>query len=115
MTFSVPKTTLRDRLRATEAGKTVIITPPMGRFQMTFSDEIEKQLVIYTRDQDDRFMPLSRREFSKLAFDLAEYLKVPDQFNKQHKAAGKQFYYDFMARQPELSLRRHGPTSPREH
>lgn len=109
--FSVPKTTLGDRLRDIEAGRTVMLTPQMGRFQSTFSDEIENQLVFYMRDQDDRFMPLSRKEFMKLSFDLAEHLKIPHQFNKQNKAAGKQFYYDFMARHPELSLRRPESTS----
>jgi hypothetical protein len=40
-----------------------------------------------------------------LAYKLAEILKIPHRFNKQRKCAGKQFYYNFMRRHPELSLR----------
>jgi hypothetical protein len=49
-------------------------------------------------------MPLTREEFCILAYKLAENLKIPHRFNKQ-KCAGKQFYYEFMRRHPELSLR----------
>ena len=50
-------------------------------------------------------MPLSWKEFLELTFDFAEHLQIPHQFNRNHKVAGKQFYYDFMARQPELPVR----------
>lgn len=103
--FCVPKTTLGDRLRAIQAGKTVNLTPQMGRYKTTFDESMEKQLIYYIKDLDNKLMPLSRKEFLKLTFDLAEHLQVPHQFNRNHKVAGKQFYYDFMARHPELSLR----------
>ncbi|PSN41272.1 hypothetical protein C0J52_14336 [Blattella germanica] len=50
-------------------------------------------------------MPLSRKEFLKLAFQLAEELKLPHCFNNNNEMAGKAFYNGFMARFPELSLR----------
>ncbi|KOC70166.1 hypothetical protein WH47_08643 [Habropoda laboriosa] len=77
----------------------------MGRFKF------ESQLVSYMKDQDAKFMPLSKPEFLKLVYDLAERLKLPHQFNKQKKTAGKQFYYEFMTRHPELSLRAPESTS----
>ncbi|KOC63734.1 hypothetical protein WH47_02273 [Habropoda laboriosa] len=83
----------------------------MGRFKKTFTGEFESQLVCYMKDQDAKFMPLSKTEFLKLAYDLAEHLKLPHQFNKQKKTAGKQFYYEFMARHPELPLRAPKSTS----
>ena len=101
----VPRSTLGDRLRLIRAGASVDLTPQMGRFKKTFDDDMEKQLVLYMKDLDNKFMPLSRKEFLNLAFALAEHLKVSHQFNKEKKTAGKQFYYDFMARHPELSLR----------
>ncbi|KOC61343.1 hypothetical protein WH47_06020 [Habropoda laboriosa] len=54
----------------------------MGRFKKTFTGEFESQLVCYMKDQDAKFMPLSKTEFLKLAYDLAEHLKLPHQFNK---------------------------------
>lgn len=32
-------------------------------------------------------------------------LKIPHRFNKEKGAAGKHFYYDFMQRHPDISLR----------
>lgn len=110
-TFNVPKTTLGDRFRAIQAGKSVNLTPQMGKFKRTFSEELEKQLVLYVKDQDAKFMPFSKKEFCKFAYDLAEHLKLPHQFKKEKKTAGKQFYYDFMARHPDLSLRTPQSTS----
>ena len=104
-TFHVPKTTLGDRFRAIQAGKTVNLTPQLGKFKRTFSEELEKQLVSYMKDQDAKFMPFSKREFFKFAYDLAEQLKLPHQFKNEDKTAGKQFYYDFMSHHPDLSLR----------
>ncbi|CAG4942707.1 unnamed protein product [Colias eurytheme] len=43
-------------------------------------------------------LPLTKQEFLKLAYDLAEALKIPHRFNKEKGAAGKHFDYDFMQR-----------------
>ncbi|KAJ4437763.1 hypothetical protein ANN_13701 [Periplaneta americana] len=50
-------------------------------------------------------MPLSKKEFLKLAYDLAEELKLPHRLNKTKKLAGKDFYYGFLKRHPEIALR----------
>lgn len=49
-------------------------------------------------------MPLSKKEFLKLAYELAVKLKLPHRFNNEKKLAGKHFYDDFMKRHPDLSL-----------
>lgn len=56
-------------------------------------------------------MPLTRKEFLKLSFDLAEQLKLNHRFNMIKKTAGKHFYYNFIKRHPDLSLRRPESTS----
>ncbi|KMQ82951.1 pogo transposable element with krab domain-like protein [Lasius niger] len=108
-TFNVSKTTLGNQFRAIQAGKTVNLTPQMGKFKRTFCEELEKQLVSYVKDQDA--MPFSKKEFLKFAYDLAKHLNLPHQFKKEKKTAGKQFYYDFIARHPDLSLRTPQSTS----
>ena len=49
-------------------------------------------------------MPLSRKEFLKLTFDLAEKFNLPHPFNKGNKLAGKNFNYSFLRKHPEISL-----------
>ena len=50
-------------------------------------------------------MPLTRKEFLKLAFVSAEELKLPHRFNKNKQIAEKDFYYSFVKRHPEVTLR----------
>ncbi|XP_065642522.1 uncharacterized protein LOC136074146 [Hydra vulgaris] len=45
----------------------------------------------------------------RLAFDIAEANNITHNFNKQTRMAGKKWYYAFMQRHPQLSLR--GPES----
>jgi hypothetical protein len=43
---------------------------------MMFSDEQEEELVAYIKYLDSRFMPLTKKEFGKLAFEFAKKLKI---------------------------------------
>ena len=56
-------------------------------------------------------MPLNKNEFLKLAFQFPEHMKLNHQFNKMKGMAGKDFYYAFMKRHPDLSLRSAESTS----
>lgn len=58
-----------------------------------------------------RCLPLTKKEFLQLAYDLAVELKLPHRFNTEKQTAGKHFYYDFMTRHPNLSLRTPESTS----
>ena len=60
--FSVPKSTLQDRIKSIKSGKEVQATPQMGRFQMTFSEHIEGQLVAHLTDLDSRLMPMNKKQ-----------------------------------------------------
>lgn len=42
---------------------------------------------------------------------MAEHLKIQHQFNKDKKTAGDKFYYQFLSRHPNLSLRKPQSTS----
>ncbi|XP_037293571.1 uncharacterized protein LOC119189035 [Manduca sexta] len=79
--------------------------PKLGRFTNTFSAEYEQVLVDHIKDLSNRCMPLMKKEFLKLAYDLAEVMKIPHRFNKEKASAGKHFYYDFMKRHSDISLR----------
>jgi hypothetical protein len=103
--YSVPKSSLHDRLMKLIKGKNVILASDIGTFRRTLSDEQEEELVAYSKDLDSRLMPLTKKEFGKLAFEFAKNLKFSHRFNQQIRTTGKDFYYDFMTRHPDLSLR----------
>ncbi|KAJ4427599.1 hypothetical protein ANN_25247 [Periplaneta americana] len=109
--YKIPKSTLIDRVSAVKRGKEITFTPALGRFKPMFNAEFEGVLLDHVKDLSDRLLPLTRKEFLNLAFQLAETLKIPDQFNRDKKTAGKQFYYDSMNRHPNLSLRTPESTS----
>lgn len=60
---------------------------------------------------DSQLMPLNKEEFLKLAYQFAEKMKIKHRFNKDKLKAGKDFYYDFMKRHQDLSLKTAESTS----
>lgn len=112
--FSVPKSTLGDRLKNILEGKEIELKPKLGNstdFAKTFSDEQEQVLYAHIKNLDNQLMPLNKEEFLKLAYRFAEKLKIKHRFNKEKLKAGKDFYYDFMKRHPDLRLRTAESTS----
>ena len=109
--FSVPKSSLQDRISKLKKGEEVVLPAKLGRFKSTFLQSCEEELLQHVRQLDNMFMPLTRKEFLKLAFDLAEQLKLPHRFNKNKQIAGKDFYYAFVKRHPEVALRTPESTS----
>lgn len=112
--FSVPKSTLGDRLKNLSDGKEVQMRPLLGNtthFVRTFNNEQEQVLYDHVKNLDRQLMPLSKDEFMKLAYQFAEQLRIKHRFNKIKMKAGKDFYYDFMKRHPDLRLRTAESTS----
>ncbi|CAG5036361.1 unnamed protein product [Parnassius apollo] len=109
--FDVPRSSLHDRLKVLKSGKEVAFYPKLGRFETTFSENFSMQLYEHVKELDNRLMPLSRKEFLKLAFDLAENLKIPHRFNKEKGVAGKDFFYSFRKKYPNIVLRTPESTS----
>jgi len=109
--YNVPKSSLHDRVRAVKNCKEVILQPKLGRFDCTFSDHHAMQLYNHVKELDNRLMPLTRVEFLKLAFDFAEKLKIPHRFNKEKGIAGKDFFYSFTKKYPDIVLRTPESTS----
>lgn len=109
--YGIPKSTLHDKVASLKSGKEIELQPKVGRFTKTFSSEYEEQLVNHVKDLANRCLPLMKKEFLKLAYDLAVDLKLPHRFNSEKGTAGKHFYYDFMKRHPDLALRTPESTS----
>ena len=76
MRYNIPKITIHDKIKALNRGE-VTMQPKLGRFTNTFSAEYEQVLVDHIKDLSNRCMPLMKKEFLKLAYDLAEVMKIP--------------------------------------
>lgn len=104
--YNVPKSTLSDYVQKLKRGEEIKVTLKRGRFNPTFNEEYEESLAAHMADMSNRCMPLTRKEFLKLAFDRAEQFKLDHRFNRDKKLAGKHFYYDFIKRHPNAATMR---------
>ncbi|KAK9680273.1 CENP-B N-terminal DNA-binding domain [Popillia japonica] len=90
--YKVARSSLQDRCKAVKQGAQINLIPKLGRFQQTFTSVYEKQLSEHVIDLDNRLMPLTRKEFLRLAFDLAEKLKITHSLIKIKKWLVKTFF-----------------------
>ena len=67
-------------------------------------------LVKYISEMQGMFFGLTINDLRSLAFTFAED-NIPHRFNRADRRAGKDWYYSFMTRHPELTLRSPEPTS----
>lgn len=74
-------------------------------------DVVEVKIKRHILLLEELMFGLTINEVRELAFDIAEEMKIPHKFNKQQRMAGKKWYYGFMRRHPELSLRAPEATS----
>lgn len=74
-------------------------------------EELEAEMVEHCLALEGRFFGLTMDDLRKLAFDIAEANCINHNFSKEDRMAGKKWYYGFMKRHPELSLRNPESTS----
>lgn len=73
--------------------------------------EVEKELVEHILQLESCMFGLTSKDLRRLAFEIAEKNEIPHHFNSDIGMAGKKWYYQFMKRNPNLSLRSPEPTS----
>ena len=109
--YEVPRTSLQDRVKAVKQGQKLILKPILGPFQQTFTPEYDRNLCQHVIDHDNRLMPLTRSEFLRLAYNLAEKSNIDHRFNKEKWTAAKDLFLAFKKRNPDLALRTPKATS----
>ncbi|KAB0803436.1 hypothetical protein PPYR_00406 [Photinus pyralis] len=74
--------------------------------ELALPEEVERQLVEHILKFEELLFGLTINDVRKLAYDiLAANPHIPNPFNKETKMAGKKWYYAFLARHPNISLR----------
>lgn len=107
--YSVPRTTLKRHLAG--INKYAIEARKHFGHPVDLTPELEEQLVQHTLTLESMFFGMSAHDVRKLAYQLAEANEMHHSFNAEKKTAGKKWFYSFMRRHPELSLRQPEATS----
>ena len=107
--FSVPKSTLERRVKNLNK-KITGHKKGLGSRQLTFSRQMEEQLVDYVKTMESMLFGLTSTDVRRLAFQLAERNNLKHYFNDNKKMAGWVWLRSFMKRN-HLSLRKPEATS----
>ena len=100
--FGVSRKTLRRHLQ----GKVKQVgSNKLGRHLNTFSVEIEQDLVKHIQMMEKALFGLTTTDIRRLAFDMAERLRLKYPFNTSSRQAGKDWLSGFLKRHPELTIR----------
>ena len=105
--FNVPARTLR-RHRDKKVAQPGVLK--LGRFRSALPFELEEELKIHVLDMQRRMYGLRMRDLQRLAYDIAEKVKINHPFNKTTKMAGKHWVNNFLNRH-NLTLRQPQATS----
>jgi hypothetical protein len=102
--FNVPYSTLWDKLKQGTS------TSRMGR-RTVFTKEIESEIANHVKMLANMFYGLTKLELRRTCYEFAEKNSIKHPFNTVTKLAGKDWYYGFLRRNNDMSLRKPEPTS----
>lgn len=107
--YGIPKAILRRRFKD-------INKNARGHIQIRgsachLSPEVESALVKYILDMEACLFGFTPKDLRCLAFKFAEKYGLSHTFNRDKQIAGRKWYYNFMKRHSELSLRQPRATS----
>ncbi|XP_045462177.1 uncharacterized protein LOC123672207 [Harmonia axyridis] len=107
--YGIPKPTLKRHLDSKNI-KANEGTKLMGRHP-TLPPDVEQQLVDHLKKLEACFFGLTITDVRRLAFQIAVRNGIPHVFNEEKQIAGKKWYYSFMNRHKDISLREPQATS----
>lgn len=106
--YNIPRATLFDQVRKYESGD---ITDPKRGKKPVFSESQEQELVQYILEACRNYYGVTIPTLRKIAYDFATANRLKHRFDEKTRMAGMDWYYSFMARHPEISLRKPEATS----
>ncbi|KAJ8983067.1 hypothetical protein NQ317_007109 [Molorchus minor] len=104
----IPESTIRKKLKLSEEER---YQPMCLGGVVTFTMRQEQELADHVIKLAKMFHGLNPIQLRKLAYQYAEANNVCHKFNKERKLAGKDWYYNFMERHPNITLRKPEATS----
>lgn len=107
----IPYSTLKKRFRLAKSNDINYKCPPKLGRPSVFTEEQEAILADHLHKMSNKFYGLTRAQFCKICYAMAEKLGVADRFNEAKKSAGRDFLTGFFRRHPDLSIRKPEATS----
>ncbi|KOB68546.1 Uncharacterized protein OBRU01_10905 [Operophtera brumata] len=107
--YGVPKATLKRRLDGVSQKAKEHVQIPGSESDLP--PELENELCKHVLEMEGCLYGITPMDSRRLAFELAEKNNIKYRFNKDKQSAGKKWYYAFMKRHPNLSLRQPRATS----
>lgn len=105
--YNVPRATLLDQVRKSAED---VKDPKRGK-KPIFNESQEQELVQFILKSCRNYFGVTPITLRKVAFDFATANGLAHNFNKATGIAGIEWYYSFMSRHPEISLRKPEATS----
>ncbi|XP_011496661.1 PREDICTED: uncharacterized protein LOC105361249 [Ceratosolen solmsi marchali] len=84
----------------------LVMHPKASNFQTVFTKEQELILCQYINMLEDQLVGLTTIDIRRLAFQVAEKLRIPHRFNRDIETAGEDWYRGFLKRNPRVTLKR---------
>lgn len=107
--FGIPRSTLQGRIKIYKKNNSLEFAKPGVKTLFTAAQEkFFVDTILYHQLQ---LVGYTSHEIRSLAYELAEKLKLKHKFDDSLKLAGQDWFDGFMARHPELSLRKPEHTS----
>ncbi|XP_063232742.1 uncharacterized protein LOC134536762 [Bacillus rossius redtenbacheri] len=102
--YGVPKGTLEKYVKNQSKTPEQLLEMSSGR-KPVLPYELEKLLVKYCMEMEERYFGLTIADVKRMAFELAIRNGLSHPFNPKKESAGKKWFKLFLKRHPELSLR----------
>lgn len=99
--YGIPRATLFDQVK-----KGSVSTIPKRGKKSVFNEIQENELADFILKSCKAFFGITIPTLRKIAFDFATANNIKHNFNKETGMAGMDWYYNFLARHPNISLRK---------
>lgn len=107
----IPYSTLKKRYRGAISNDGTYNRPPTLGRKPVFTTEQEHILAEHLCKMSNMFYGLTRSQFRKVCYNMAQTFGVQERFDNINKIAGKDWLQGFIKRHPELSIRKPEATS----
>lgn len=102
----IPYSTLKKRYNLAKADDSSYKnSPKLGR-RTVFNVAQEEILANHLRTMSNKFYGLTREQFRKVCYSVAQQLGIEQRFNQINQTAGKDWLAGFLQRHPDLSIRK---------
>jgi len=104
--YGIPRTTIQDAMRKRNetTGSREYVSKKIGRKPM-LGEVFESELKDYAMKMSALYYGVTKQDLCKLAYQVAERNKISHSFNEDRKMAGTDWFYGFLKRNPDLTMR----------